>query len=93
LVAPWPTDPTEVAKLNEMMFAALDNLLQKGEMQEFGFFQGATSGYTIGGGESKDAFRRAYSFYPFIEVEVHEIVPYETGKEVMRGFGKPKQKQ
>jgi hypothetical protein len=73
-----------------MMFAAMDNMLQTGEVQEFGFFSGATSGYVIAGGESKDELRRSHSFYPFIESEVHEIVPYETGKEVVRGFLKAK---
>ncbi len=31
-----------------------------------------------------------YSFYPFIESEVHKIVPYETGKEVAREILKAK---
>jgi hypothetical protein len=87
---PWPTDPTENAKAYEMIFAAIDNLLEKGEMLEFGFFQGATSGYVISTGEAKDSFRRAFSFYPFFEVEGREILSYETGKEVMRGVLKDK---
>jgi len=73
-----------------MMFAAMDNMLQTGEVQEFGFFLGATSGYAIAGGESKDELRRSHSLYPFIESEVHEIVPCETGKEVVRGVLKAK---
>jgi hypothetical protein len=35
-----------------MMFAAMDNMLQIAEVQEFVFFLGATSGYVIAGGES-----------------------------------------
>jgi hypothetical protein len=73
-----------------MMFAAMDNMLQICEVQEFGLFLGATSGYVIAGGESKDELRRWHSFYPLIESEVHETVPYETGKEVVRGFLKAK---
>ena len=88
--APWPTDPVETLKLSDMMYAELDKLLQTGELQEFGFFLDGTSGYAIAGGESKDTFKRVYSFYPFIESEVHEIVPYETGKEVARGVLKAK---
>jgi len=89
-MAPWPTDPAEAAKVNEMLFAAMDNLLQTGEVQEFGFFLGATSGYVIAGGDSVDEFRRSYSFYPFVESEVHEIVPYEAGRDVAREVVKAK---
>jgi hypothetical protein len=87
---PWPTDPTENAKVYETIFAAIDSLVEKGEMLEFGFFQGATSGYAISTGEAKDSFRRAFSFHPFIEVEGREMVSYETGKEVIRGVLKDK---
>jgi hypothetical protein len=86
--APWPADPVENAKIIEMMFAAMDNMLQTGEVEEFGFFIGATSGYAIGDGESKDVFRRSCSFYPYYESEVCEMIPYETGKEIMRGVMK-----
>ena len=87
---PWPTDPTENAKVYETIFAAIDNLLETGEMLEFGFFRGATSGYVISTGEAKDSFRRAFSFYPFFEIEGREILSYETGKEVMRAVLKDK---
>jgi short-subunit dehydrogenase len=32
----------------------------------------------------------AFSFLPFVEIEGREIVPYETGKEIMRGVLKTK---
>jgi hypothetical protein len=77
-----------------MLFAGMDNLLQAGEIHEFGYFLDGTSGYSIGTGESKDMFSRTSSFIPWVVAEVvHEVVPYKTAKEVMRGFGKPKQKQ
>ena len=34
--APWPTDPVEMAKLSEMLFAAIDNALKTGKLLEFG---------------------------------------------------------
>jgi hypothetical protein len=88
--APWPTDPTELAEVYETLFAEIDNMLKEGELLETGFFQGATSGYVLATGEAKDSFKRAFSFYPFFEIEGREIVPYETGKEVMRGVLKAK---
>ncbi|MGB8312335.1 MAG: hypothetical protein WCE81_10830 [Halobacteriota archaeon] len=33
-----PHDPDEHAKLNEMLYAGMDNLLKTGEITEFGFF-------------------------------------------------------
>ena len=80
-VAPTPTDPSEALKLNEMMFAAMDDLIERGEVEEFGFFPDGLSGYTIGKGEAIDTFRKVSMFLPYIHCEVHEIIPYKKGKE------------
>ena len=37
--APWPTDPVEMAKVSEMLFAAIDNALKTGQLLEFGTFR------------------------------------------------------
>jgi hypothetical protein len=87
--APWPTDPDEAAKLNEMLFAQIDNYIKGGLIKEAGFFLKAKTGYLIAEGESIDGFRAGQEFSPFIEhVDVQEIVPYETGKETIRGVMK-----
>jgi hypothetical protein len=44
LNAPWPMDPAEGEKLNEMMFAAIDDCLKTGEVLEFGFFPDGMGG-------------------------------------------------
>ena len=80
-VAPRPTDPSEYLKMNEMMFAGVENLMKSGEVEEFGFFADGRSGYAIGKGETLDAFRNVSMFLPFIHSEVHEIIPYKEGKE------------
>jgi hypothetical protein len=85
-MAPSPTDPADVVKLYEMHFAAVDNWLKTGDVKEFGFFLDGRSGYVIAEGDSKGIFRRTFSFYPFIESEVQEMVPYETGEEIIRGL-------
>jgi hypothetical protein len=87
LNAPWPIDPAEGEKLNEMMFAAIDDWLKTGEMLEFGFFPDGMGGYAISG-DSKDVLKQSMSIGPFILVEPHEIVPYETGREIMKGLFK-----
>jgi hypothetical protein len=89
-MAPWPTDPAEMVKLSEMLNTQIDQHLKTGEIREFGYFLNGRSGYSIGVGESANTFGRVFSFYPFIEAEVHEIVPYETAVEIMRGVMKAK---
>lgn len=88
--APWPTDPVEAAELFETRFAANDTLLQTGEVQEIGRFLDGKSGYVIASGESKDQFGRSFAAFPFAAMEVHEIVPFETVKEVVKGVLKAK---
>ncbi|MGB8312334.1 MAG: hypothetical protein WCE81_10825 [Halobacteriota archaeon] len=41
-------------------------------------------------GDSADIFRKVTGFYPVIMVEPREIIPYETGKEILRGVMKAK---
>jgi hypothetical protein len=81
--APFPTEPSKILQMNEQMFAAMDALIKKGEVKEFGFFQDATSGYIIGEGEAADVFRNANMFIPYILGESHEIIPYQKGKEIV----------
>ena len=85
-VAPWPTDPIEYSKLQEKAWAGIDDLIKKGIVKEFGFFLNGTSGYAIGEGESADTFRNVSMFTPYWESEVHEIIPFEKGKEILRGL-------
>jgi len=83
--APWPTDPNGLAMGMEQMFAKVDNNLKSGEVLEFGYFADGKSGYSISTGESKDVFRRVFANFPWLEADVHEMIPYETGKEIVRG--------
>ena len=80
--APWPMDPAQGDKMNELIFGGIDNALKAGAFLEFGFFPEGASGYAIFSGDPKDAFKQSMLLWPFIEMEVHEIVPYETGKEI-----------
>ncbi|UCH32161.1 MAG: hypothetical protein JSV05_01870 [Candidatus Bathyarchaeota archaeon] len=82
--APWPENPSEAAELNELLFAGVDDLIAKGEIVEFGWFPDGASGYAISVGEITDVFRRVSMFQPYFFSEVHEIIPYEKGKEINR---------
>lgn len=81
---PWPTDPSEFLEQNEAMMATIGELLKNGELEEFGWFQNGTSGYAISKGDAVDNFMRMSLFQPFILAEVHEIIPFKKGKEIMR---------
>ena len=83
-VAPWPTDPSRYLELQEKMWAGIDALMKKGEIEDFGVFPDGISGYTIGKGETADLYRSAIMFQPYILNEIHEIIPYERHKEIVR---------
>lgn len=87
-VAPWPTDPVEYSKFAEKMWAGIDDLIKKGEIEEIGAFQDGISGYAIYKGEATDMFRIQHMFLPYILKERHEIIPWEKAKEIMRAVHK-----
>ena len=88
--APFPTDPSKDLELNEKMWAAIDGLMKKGDVEEFGVFPDGYSGYGIGKGETVDAYRNVSMFHPYFLSEVHEIIPYEKQKEIIRALYKAK---
>ncbi|MGZ4861740.1 MAG: hypothetical protein ACXV5H_09325 [Halobacteriota archaeon] len=83
--APWPIDPTEAKQRDEMRFAFLDEGLKSGQLLEVGWFANGTSGYVISSGEdAKGVLAMAFAAHPWFQREVHEIIDYETGKEIER---------
>jgi len=87
-MAPFPMDPEGSLALNEKMWAALDDLMKKGILSDFGFFLDGTSGYAIGEGTGEVVFKNVSMFLPFMKSEVHEIISYEKGKELGREVAK-----
>jgi hypothetical protein len=80
----WPTDPAEALKLNEMLFAAVDDLMKKGEITDAGWFLNGASGYVIGEGDGATQLKNSSRFTNFFNVTVQEAIPYEAGKQVFR---------
>jgi hypothetical protein len=72
--------------MQEQYWALMDGMIKKGEIEEFGFFPDALTGYVITKGETVNLFRNASMFLPFVINDVHEIIPYEKGKEVTRAM-------
>jgi len=85
-VAPWPRDPVEYSKLLEKMWAVIDDAIKKGTVKEYGSFLEGTSGYVIGEGEGADVYRATSMFMPYVHFELHEIIPYEKEKEIVRAL-------
>jgi hypothetical protein len=79
-------DPVKLLEMQEQYWALMDGMIKKGEIEEFGFFPDACTGYVISKGETADLFRNASMFLPFVINDVHEIIPYEKGKEVIRAM-------
>lgn len=86
--APWPTDPVEYAKLEEMYWASMDNIIKGGLIEEFGFFSNGMSGYAICHGEAINHFTASWSSWPWSVCEIYEVLPYETAKEAAKGLMK-----
>jgi len=87
-VAPWPRDPAESLKLMENAWAGLDDLIKKGEVKEFGWFEDGTSGYIICEMDPTAAFKGVITFRPYWDFEVHVVTPYEKGREIFRALCK-----
>jgi len=83
-IAPFPTDPSKKLELNEKMWAGMDGLMKKGEIEDYGVFPDGYSGYAISKGETVDVYRDVLMFHPYFLIEVHEIIPYEKQKEIIR---------
>jgi len=85
-IAPFPTDPSKALELDEKVWAAIDGLMKKGEVEEFGVFPDGYSGYAIGKGETADVYKDVTMFHPYFLSEVHEIIPLEKQKEIIRAL-------
>jgi hypothetical protein len=79
-------DPKQSLELNEKMWAMIDGLIKKGEIEEFGVFPDGYTGYVIGKGTAEDFLRNTQPFLPFVISEAHEIIPYEKSKEITRAI-------
>jgi len=84
-LAAWPKDPAEGLKLLEQSYAAIEELMKKGVVKDYGDFVDGMSGYITCEGEPADIFRGlGLEGQPFWTSEVHEVVPYEKAKGAWR---------
>jgi hypothetical protein len=77
--APWPADPSEELKMQKEYYAAVEEAVKKGEIEDVGYFLDGQSGYVIVNAEAADVYRQALenSYYHY---EINEIIPLEKAK-------------
>ena len=81
-----PADPTEHIKMHKMWLATVDHFIEKGVIEEIGFFLETSEkymGYAICKGTADDIVEFTWSFLPGTVIRVHEITSYSKGKEFM----------
>lgn len=83
-VAMWPADSAEKSKLISKIGGDIDKHIKKGGIKEHGHFLDGNSGYTIWEGEATDIFRNLSMTWPYYEYEVHEFIPYEKSRKILR---------
>jgi hypothetical protein len=80
--ATWPADPKVALKMAETNFAAGDELEKAGIIKEQGSFNPG-DGYLIGEMPSlEEAYKFAHRMWPFVTMEIREIIPWEKTKEI-----------
>ena len=67
-----------------MLWAAVDDLMKKDEVTDFGWFLDGKSGYAIGEGDAVKTYTNVKRFTAYFDIKVMEIIPYEVGKQVNR---------
>jgi len=80
----WPTDPVEYSKLVMKIGPLVDNSIETGKVIEHGHFLDGTSGYSIWEAEAGDLLEFWSMLVPYYEKEIHEFIPYEKSREILR---------
>ena len=84
--ASWPKEPQASHELNETFWAVIDDLMKKGLVKEYGIFPDGESVFIIGEGDTTNIYGAVNMFIPYVSSEVHEIIPYEKQKEIVRAL-------
>ncbi|MBM2812891.1 MAG: hypothetical protein HW416_3650 [Chloroflexi bacterium] len=79
----WPNDPKQALAVLEAVAAGGDQLLKAGAIKELGWFTGQ-DGYAIFEADSKDSvLGMVQPFFPYYSQDIHEVVPWESGKQAI----------
>ncbi len=79
----WPSDPKRILSIWEASIGGGDQLLKMGSLKEVGWFS-PHEGYAIFETDSKEKLLGMVSpFFPYFSQEIHEITPWEKGKEAL----------
>ncbi len=84
----WPADPEKSLGMNELLWAAMDDLMKKGLVKDYGIFPDGASGFLVCEGETANVYAAVNMFIPFVSSDVNEIISYEKQKETVRALSK-----
>jgi hypothetical protein len=83
--APWPTDPADLLKVNEMLWGLMDLAIGTGQVKDAGWFLDGNSGYVIAEADSASALQATLASSPYLDwTMIEEVVPFEEGKKIFR---------
>ena len=81
--AAWPTDPKQSLAVWQMAAGGGDALLKSGALKELSWLS-SEMGLAIFEADSKAAVMgMVQPFFPMFTQEIHEIVPWEAGKQAL----------
>lgn len=81
--AAWPTDPKQGLAVLEGATAGGEQLLKAGAAKELGWLT-AQDGYGLFEAPAKeDVLGMLNPFFPYYSLEIHEIAPWEKGKQAI----------
>jgi hypothetical protein len=69
----------------EHLWASIDKRGKEGMLKDFGFFLESKAGYAIAEGTAEQVFKYVSMFKPYWNCTFHEVMPYEKGKDILRG--------
>jgi L-rhamnose mutarotase len=84
LAAPFPTDSKEYKSFMEHIWASIDKRVKEGMLKDYGFFLESKAGYAIAETTAEQVFKFVSMFAPYWTFTIHEVMPYEKGKDILR---------
>jgi L-rhamnose mutarotase len=84
LAAPFPTDSKEYKSFMEHIWSSIDKRVKEGMLKDYGFFLESKAGYAIAETTAEQVFKFVSMFAPYWTFTIHEVMPYEKGKDILR---------
>ena len=81
-----PTDPNERAAVIGKQMAMIKNMMDEGQITDWGIFAGGGAGYGISEGTESDILKRTMQFAPYVKSRVQPVLSIDEMAEVMKSL-------